>query len=449
MATSEKSWRCRVCGYVHNGDTPPDECPVCGVPASEFEAVEIGKTEAPEAEKVSKTGKILIIGAGVAGLSAAETAREASPEAEIILLSDESEVPYYRLGLTRYLAGEIGDADLPMHPEGWYGEQRIDLKLNSSVSEIHPENKTATLENGDAFSYDKLVVTTGARPFVPPLPGAELPHVFTLRTADDAKAILKSVQPGTRVVGIGGGILGLENAGALARRGAAVTVLEAFEHLMPRQLNQAGSDVLCTHLDTLGIEIITNALTERIDEHGVLLKDGRAVPADLIVMTVGVRSNIGMLEKAGLTVNQGVLVDHFMRTSNPDILAAGDVCEHGGVMYGSWAAAQFQGRIAGMNAAGSAAEFGGIPRSHMLKVLGKDMFSIGTIKAEDESCVALEEQQDGNYSMFMLRDNRLEGCLLLGGLELMSAAARAVQEHMEIPKAQTAADATGFLAALQ
>lgn len=447
MATWEKSWRCRICGYVHNGEAPPDECPVCGAPASEFEAAEAEKAAAPATDKEPTARKIVIVGAGIAGLSGAEAAREASPEAEITLLSDENEVPYYRLALTRYLAGEIGDADLLIHPASWYAEKRIELRLNAAVTEVRPSEKNVVLENGETAAYDKLVVTAGAQPFVPPIPGADLPHVFTLRTADDAKAILKSVRPGSKVTGIGGGILGLETAGALAKRGASVTVLEAFEHLMPRQLNRTGSEVLCRHLDTLNIEVMMNAQTERITGNSVQLKDGRSVPTDFVIITVGVRSNLRILEQAGLTANRGVWVDHFMRTSDPAILAAGDICEHDGVMYGSWTAAQFQGKIAGMNAAGSTAEFGGIPRSHMLKVLGKDMFSIGTIKADDGSFQVLEELKNGNYRMFMLRGGQLEGCLLLGSLELMPAAARAVQERTEMPQFRSAAEAADYLAA--
>ena len=310
-----------------------------------------------------------------AGLSAAEAIRGAAPDAEITLLSAETGPPYYRLNLTRYLAGEIAPDDLPLHSLKWYEDRRIDLVLGAVLEKLHPKEKKISLMDGSHLEYDKLIVATGAHPFVPPISGSGQPHVFTLRTAGDADTILSAVSSETQVVCIGGGILGLETAGALARHGANVTVLEAFDHLMPLQLNAAGSDVMVRHLDTLGIDTITKAQTERIEDKTVHLKDGTVLPADVVVITVGVRANDQMLKDAGLPSHKGVLVDNFMRTSNPDILAAGDVCEHDGVLYGSWSAAKYQGTIAGMNAAGKPTEFGGIPRSHMLKVLGKRLDS--------------------------------------------------------------------------
>ncbi|HSR87481.1 MAG TPA: FAD-dependent oxidoreductase, partial [Pontiella sp.] len=251
-------------------------------------------------------------------------------------------------------------------------------------------------------------------------------------TCGDANTILDAVPPETQVVCIGGGILGLETAGALARRGANVTVLEAFDHLMPLQLNAAGSDVMVQHLYTLGIDVITGAQTEKIDAETVHLKDGTTLAAQVVVITVGVRANDEMLKEAGLPVHKGVLVDNFMRTSNPDILAAGDVCEHDGVLYGSWSSAKYQGTIAGMNAAGNPTEFGGIPRVHMLKVLGKNMFSIGEIRSGDGSYSCIDGHSDGNYRMFMVHDGLLVGALLIGDLKLMNACRSAIENSKRI-----------------
>lgn len=427
-----KAWRCQVCGYIHYGDAPPDECPVCGAAASLFEAVE---QEAPATQEHAVTSHIVIAGAGIAGLSAAEAARKAAPDAEIILISSEKELPYYRLNLTRYLAGEAADEDLPIHSAEWYEEQRIHIQTGRELMKLLPREKTIMLADGATVEYDKLIVTTGARPFVPPIPGSDMEHVHTLRTVNDAKAILSDVEKGTQVVCIGGGILGLETAGALARHGAGVTVLEAFDHLMPRQLNAAAGEVLAKHLYTLGIDVLTQVKAERILPHTVELADGITLPADMVILTVGVRANHQMLSDAGLPVNQGVLVDNFMRTSNPGILAAGDVCEHDGVMYGSWTAAQYQGKIAGMNAAGVPTEFGGIPRSHMLKVLGKDMFSIGEIRSNDGSYTCIDDQSEDNYRMFMLHDGVLIGALLLGDLKLKSACRSAIENKRQVAQA--------------
>jgi nitrite reductase (NADH) large subunit len=429
MTSGKKAWRCAVCGYIHYGAEPPKECPVCGAPASDFEAIE---QEAPETVDVSAANRIVIAGAGIAGVSAAEAAREAAPDAEITLLSAETEPPYHRLNLTRYLAGEVADEDLPIHSLKWYEEHRIDLVLGKVLDKVRVSDKVIELRDGSRLGYDKLIVATGAQPFIPPIAGCGQPHVYTLRTAADAKTLLGAVSSETQAVCIGGGILGLETAGALARHGAHVTVLEAFDHLMPLQLNTAGSDIMVRHLYTLGIDVITQAQTEKIETNTVQLKDGTELPADVVVITVGVRANDQMLKDAGLPVHKGVLVDNYLRTSNPDILAAGDVCEHDGVLYGSWAAAQYQGKIAGMNAAGEATEFGGIPRSHMLKVLGKKMFSIGQISANDGSDKSIDDHSDGSYRMFMIHDGALVGALLIGDLKLMKACRSAIEKGMQV-----------------
>ena len=426
------TWRCQVCGYLHEGDAPPDTCPVCGVPASEFKIMESGNTSpAPDTPSAEGTS-VVIIGGGIAGLSAAEGVREMDHSASITLISGEEELPYYRLNLTRYLAGEIGDEALPIHPANWYEQQNIRLLNGRTMKRVDGAGKTVTLDDGTIASYDKLVITTGAHAFLPSVPGTELPSVFTLRSGNDAKAILKALRPDSRVVCIGGGILGLETAGALARHGARVTVLEASEHLMPRQLTPEGSQLMTEHLDRLNIKVLMQARTAAIADGIVHLEDGRRIEADLVVITVGVRPNLEFLTEAGLATERGILVNNRMETSQADIFAAGDVCEHNGVMYGSWAAAQFQGKIAGMNAAGSPAEFGGLPRSHNLKVLGKDMFSIGEIRAADGSYRQLEETGDDTYRMFMLRDGRLIGALLVGDLELMSAVRTMIEKKTEI-----------------
>ncbi len=432
MTNGKKAWRCQVCGYIHDGDEPPAACPDCGASASDFETID---QAAPADVEVSAASRIVIAGAGIAGLSAAKAVRDTAPDAEITLLSAETEPPYYRLNLTRYLAGEVAEGDLPIHSLKWYEEHRIHLVLGTSLAKVHSPEKKIELLDGSPLAYDKLIVATGARPFVPPIPGSEQPHVHTLHTSGDAKTILSAVSPATQVVCIGGGILGLETAGALARQGASVTVLEAFDHLMPLQLNAAGSDVMVQYLSTLGIDVITQAQTAKIEAKTIQLNDGTLLPADVVVITVGVRANDQMLKNAGLPVHKGVLVDNFMRTSNPDILAAGDVCEHDGVLYGSWIVAKKQGKIAGMNAAGTPTEFGGIPRSHLLKVLDKDMFSIGQILAYDGSDRIIEDHPDENYRMFMVHDGVLVGALLVGDLKLMSACRKAIEGGTRIGSA--------------
>jgi nitrite reductase (NADH) large subunit len=436
---TEQTWRCSICGYLHYGDGPPESCPICETGADDFKRIEVKVR--PE-RRDPGTERIVIIGAGIAGISAAESIRSNAPRAEITVVSREEAIPYMRLNLTRLLAGEFAEKNLPLHPGDWYEEQRIRLLRGVSVERLNLTEKAVELDDGQRIQFDKLIAATGSHPFMPPIPGTGLNHAYTVRTVDDVHRILDAMSEGMNVVCIGGGILGLETAGALAKQGGRVTVLEAFEYLMPLQLNAEGSRVLEQHLQTLNIAVVTSAAADCIvgDGHvtGVHLKRGQLLPAEIVVITAGDRANSELLEEAGLTVKKGVLVDNFLRTSNPDIYAAGDVAEHDGVRYGSWSPAMYMGKIAGLNAAGIPTEFGGIPRSHLLKVLGKPMLSIGTIKPVDGSYRMIEDHAGNGYRMFMFRDGRFVGCLLIGKLKLMKPVRKAVQARLDMRDLLTA-----------
>ncbi len=235
MGTEEKSWRCSVCGYLHYRETPPEHCPICATNSVDFR--EISVAIKPEERDVGHV-RIVIVGAGIAGVSAAKAAREHAPEAEIIVISKENEHPYYRINLTRLLAGDIDEKDLPLHSENWFDDHDIEFMPGLSVESIVLTEKSVRLETGKLIQFDKLIVATGTNPWLPNIPGIHLEHVFTIRTVEDVRNVLKTIKPDSRVVCIGGGILGLETASALAKREAEVTVLEAFDYLMPKQLNQ-------------------------------------------------------------------------------------------------------------------------------------------------------------------------------------------------------------------
>lgn len=430
-----KAWICTICGYIHYGDTPPAECPVCGADATMFEPYKIEEAQAAPVPAAEKAATVIIVGAGIAGVSAAEAVRKISADARIVLLSDESELPYYRLNLTRYLDGELKANDLPLHPLHWYEENRIDLRLDTSVIALDPGKKSITTEKGDTLVYDRLILANGAHSFKPPIPGAEQKNVYTLRTHPDADLILAAAQPGMNCVCIGGGILGLETAGALNHRGARVTVIEALQWLMPRQLNRKAAANFENRVRRMGIELITGVKIKELagdgQVSGVLLEDGALHPADLVVISAGVRSNTDLARKSGLTVNQGIVVDDRMQTSDPNIYAAGDSAEHRGVLYGTWMPAQLQGSIAGMSAAGQQAAFPGVPRSNTLKVLGIELFSIGVITPETLDDHLVEEEKGGNYTCFILREKKIVGAILLGDTSPSASVRKAVEERMD------------------
>ncbi len=432
-AASSNQWRCSICDHLHSGPQPPASCEVCGAAANLFEAV------AAEISLCREAGieKILILGAGIAGLTAAEEARKCSATAQITLVSREAGLPYYRLNLTRFLAGEVTAADLPVQPQSWFAAQNIAL-IEGEALQIDRPGQQVVLRDGRSFAYDRLVLANGSHPFVPPLPGATRDGVHTLRTLRDAELILQRLQPGLQCICIGGGLLGLETAGALARRGVQVTVLEGHPWLMPRQLPQAAGELLKAHLQKLGIAVHCGVQIQELagDEHlrSVILADGRELPAELAVVSAGVRPNSCLPRQAELKVKNGLIVDDQMTSSDPKIFAAGDVAEHRGSLYGIWPASYAQGMVAGINAAGGAAEFPGLSLATRIKVLDIDLFSVGRLNLADASFRLVEKTANGSYCGLVCRDNHLVGAALLGDTSLAAVLKEAIEDEVQLPE---------------
>lgn len=428
------SWRCLNCEYIYQGECPPEDgCPICGAADDRFEAYDTEAIGAPS--KLGEGEKIVIIGAGIAGVSAAEAIRERSYLAEIEIISNDKEYPYYRLNLTRYLAGEVFKDSLFLRPERWYEENKIGIRLESEVCQIDPVNKRIALKDGNYVGYTKLIIASGAHAFMPPFAGSHKGNIALLRHKSDADQILKMSKRGTKCVCVGGGILGLEAAGALARRSVEVTVIEGHGWLLPRQLNKTAGDILEKHAESLGIKFIKNVRVKEFvgDENAyeILLDDNTEIHADFFIVTTGVRSNTYFARKAGLTVDRGIVADDYLTTSDPEILVAGDACQHRGTVYGIWGPAMLQGQIAGANALGEKLRFDGIPRSNMLKVLNFDLFSIGYVNPDDAGCETFEEVSAKKYCYFVFRDNRMIGSITLGDTSLSAEIKHAIENKTD------------------
>jgi nitrite reductase (NADH) large subunit len=414
-------WICSVCGYIHEGLEPPEECPACGAPR---EAFELEVQPIPGKMAASQTVRVVVVGGGIAGVSAAEALRRASPGAEILLISKDPDIPYYRMNLTRYLAGEIGRGQLLLHPESWYGDQRIQLLCGVEVTNIDTGQKEVVCKDGRRVTYDRLILANGANPFIPPVPGNGLKNVLTLRTLRDADALLAALKTDSHFLFIGGGLLGLETAGALACRGAKVTLLEDQAWLLPRQLNKSAAVLLEAYIASLGIDLRTGARTAELEAGGpggpgavcgVRLQSGEFIPADVVIFSTGVRSDTALARQAGLEVHLGVVVDDSMLTSAADVFAAGDLVEHRGALYGLWAPAQMQGTVAGTKASGSDdVSFAGVPRATTLKVLGYGLFNIGRTAPTAPEDVEIQAQSGRNYAWFLFQGGKMTGAILLG-----------------------------------
>lgn len=427
---TDSNWRCTICGYLHTGDRLPENCPVCGAEADHFTTLTVPESGPPAAQP-----PLVIVGAGIAGLSAAEAARRTAPQLPVVLIERENELPYYRLNLTRYLAGEITAEQLRIHPAEWFRDKHIDLRLGVDVAAIDAARKTLKVTGGGELIYDRLILAPGAHAFVPPVAGIDKTGVGALRTKHDADDILRDLRPNMPCTVIGGGVLGLEAAAALARQGAKLTLIEGFDWLLPLQLNRAGGAWLADHVKRLGIRLICGGRVQQLageDEvTGVVLEGGETVPAQRVVFAAGVRCNNELAQAAGLEVKRGIPVDNHLRTSQRDIFAVGDTAEHQGVLYGTWAPAMTQGKIAGTVAAGGDASFTGMPRSHILKVLDVGLFSIGHVHPEDGSYRVFEEHCPERYALFVFRNTHLVGAILLGETSLARHLRKWIEEQRD------------------
>jgi nitrite reductase (NADH) large subunit len=372
----------------------------------------------------------IIIGNGVAGNAAAESIRRYDQNGEIHIFSKEKSPFYYVPALPDLLAGEKVADKIVIHDLPWYEKHQITLHLAAAVTGIDPREKLVTTDKGEHFSYDRLLLATGGYSFVPPIKGANLPGVMTLRTMEDAERIKVRAQEARRVALIGGGLLGLEAGNGLRKLGLKVVVVEFFPRLLPRQMDAPGAALLQRRMEDMGFTFHLGAKTQEIATADgglkVILEGGENIPADLVLISAGVRPEVTLAKALGLDMDKGVKVDDHMQTSLPDIYAAGDLIEHRGRFYGIWPAAQEQGRVAGANMAGREVAYQGTVPSNTLKVVGIDLMAAGEIDAEGKmDAVVFKDEARGIYRKVVIKDNTIIGAILFGdirgGQELQAA----------------------------
>ncbi len=381
--------------------------------------------------------RYVIVGNGVVGITAAQTIVRADPSTEVHIFGAEP-YPYYRRPrLWEFIAGEIEQDALYFRPPEWYAERGIHLHLGVRATLLDPAAHRLTLRpcsgqalaNGSHVEYDRLLLATGGRPFVPPFEGTDREGVFTLRTLDDALAMKTYARDVRSAAVIGGGLLGLETARALRTAGLETTVIEFAPYLLPRQLDAEGAQVLQALLEAQDLHILTGAATEAILGHeratGVRLKarpeysrrDGRVVGGELVLVSTGIRSRVELAQEAGLEVNRGVVVDEQLRTSGADVYAAGDAAEFEGRVYGIIPAATEQAQVAAANmVAGGSATYSGTTPANTLKIVGIDLTCLGDATATGDEFVILREVDAaaGVYRRLTLRDGKIVGAILLG-----------------------------------
>ena len=367
--------------------------------------------------------KLVLVGNGMAGMRTLEELLKAAPEHyEITVFGDEPHPNYNRIMLSPVLAGEQTVEQIVLNSREWYAENGITLHTGKKVVKIDRKNRFVEADDGTRAEYDRLLLATGSKPFVLPIPGADLPGVVGFRDIADVDKMIEASGQYKHAVVIGGGLLGLEAANGLKLRGMDVSVVHIGAWLLERQMDKPAATLLQKSLEEKGLKFLLEKQTAELvrGESGrvcaVKFKDGETMPADLVVMAVGIRPNTELAESAGLHCHRGIVVNDTMQTFDPRIYAVGECVSHRGIAYGLVAPLFEQARVCANHLAEhGVARYQGSMTSTKLKVTGIDLFSAGNFMGgEGTEEIVFQDPGRGAYKKLVLKDNKLAGACLYG-----------------------------------
>lgn len=325
----------------------------------------------------------MILGGGVAAVSAARAIQARNETASVRIISEEKHVPYCRPMLSKGHLESFMMSGYSIADSEWFRENRISLELGRTVTALDTAGKTVTLENGETVAYDKCIYALGSRSFVPPIAGREKGGVFTLRSDADLLGIHRQMLTAKHAAVIGGGITGLEIAWEMKAAGLSVTVLDMAPVLMGRLLDMRSSEVWGTRIEEAGVSVLTGVTIRSLEGENsveaVALEDGRSIPAEQVILSTGFQANLSVAQEAGLTVGKAVEVDEHMQTSCPGVYACGDCTDRS---LSTWMQSVQQGETAGANAAGDDLVFRAPAEPAMVHTAGTSLLSIGDMGKE-------------------------------------------------------------------
>ncbi len=383
----------------------------------------------------------IIIGQGAAGTAAANLLRQMAPLTPVTIITGEQDYFYSRIDLPDIIAGKYEPSASVLQQAEDFVNLGIDCRMGEMVEAISPGDKTVSLKSGKVLRYGKLLLATGSSSVLPAIPGIGAKGVYSLWTMAQARDIAAAAGTAKSVVVVGAGLIGLKTALALAARGLKVTLVEKMASIMPRQLDSEGSGLLAEKVRSCGVEIITGSAMEEIEVSDGAVKGvkvaGRTMPADMVIMALGVRPNTELAAAAGLAVGKGITVNEFQQTSDQDIFAAGDCAEAVDNLSGSqtiqatWPVAVEQGSVAAYNMAGYKTLFGGSVAMNSVEIAGIPLVSVGDVIGQPGDDIFID-RRNGTYRKIVMRGKIARGVICLGDIRQAGVIGGLVLRQMEI-----------------
>lgn len=393
--------------------------------------------------------KHAIIGAGPAGVIAAETLRKLDPAAEITLIGDEPEPPYSRMALPYMLIDKIDESGTWLRKSNSHFADKNIQVMRERVASVDTSGKSLKLENGQSQAFDSLLIATGSHPVRPPIPGMDLPGIHACWTLEDGRNIAKKAKKGANVVLMGAGFIGCIVLEALAKRGVNLTVIEMEDRMVPRMMNQTSGNLIKKWCLEQGVNVHTSTKVESIEKGGLLgggglrvnLDNGETLKADIVISATGVKSNIQFLEGSGIETDEGILVDDSLQSNIAGIYAAGDVCQGRDFSTGEYTVQAIQptaadhGRIAAMNMAGHELKHKGCVNMNVLDTMGLISSSYGLwMGVEGGETTELHDPERYRYLCLQFKDDVLVGAQSLGLTQHVGVLRGLIQTELPLGK---------------
>jgi len=393
--------------------------------------------------------KYVIIGGSVGGIGAVEAIREVDPKGTLTVISDEKVPQYSRPMISEYVSREATLDTMKYRGDEFWKDNKVQTLTGRTAIKIDFKKKQVLLDGGDKIDYEKLLIATGGKPFVPRMEGGEKEGVFTFTELSSAEQIESTLESSKSAVVIGGGLIGVSASEALVKRGIKVTLVELKDSILNLILDKTASDMAEKVLTKAGVTVITGQTVKRILGQknkeaavgGVVMTDGTEIPCDLVVVAIGVIPRTDIVKETDLKLNRGIVVDRSMRTNIHDVYACGDVAEaHDFLIDGNrllplWPLAHLGGRVAGYNMAGKKAEYEGGTVMSSLKYFELPVIAVGNVNPEDASDVEVLVElkpEKPVYKKILLKDNKIVGFIFLGEIDKAGILFRLLKNRVDV-----------------